>query len=114
VPFDIKCVIGGLLVTNFNKVWRGEQRVIPRPLADSLLTAENTKGVIEKKKMFFLRFCVISYAAQEKLSIIRIIRINIRIMPKLSVIQIKLFLIRTNTPKLEWRRTGHGIGANYA
>jgi hypothetical protein len=23
VPFDIKCVIGGYLVTHFNKVWRG-------------------------------------------------------------------------------------------
>jgi hypothetical protein len=32
------------------------------------------------------------------LSIIRIIRIIIRITPKLSVIRIQLFLIRTNTP----------------
>jgi hypothetical protein len=50
--------------------------------------------------LVFLRFWLISYAAQEKLSIIRIIRKIIRIMPKLSVIQIKLFLIRTNTPTL--------------
>jgi hypothetical protein len=34
VSLDIKCVTGGLLVTDFNKVWGGVEKVIPRPSAD--------------------------------------------------------------------------------
>jgi hypothetical protein len=77
------------------------QKEIPRPLADNFAVCQKYKGTHCDFCWFFLPFWLfhlISYVAQEKLSIIRIIRIIIRIMPKSSVIRIKLFFIRTNTP----------------
>jgi hypothetical protein len=43
---------------------------------------------------FFFQFWLIFYVAKEKMSVIQI---TDRIMPKLTVIRIKLFLNRTNT-----------------
>jgi hypothetical protein len=41
----VKCVIEGLVVTNFNKVRGGEgQKVLSRPSADSLAVGQKQKG----------------------------------------------------------------------
>jgi hypothetical protein len=44
VSLVIKCVIGGSLVTNFNQVQGGCQKVKSRPLADSFAVGRRQKG----------------------------------------------------------------------
>jgi hypothetical protein len=58
VPFDIKCVIEGYLVTNFNKVCvvgRVGQKAISRPSADSFAFGrrQTVVSATELKENFF-------------------------------------------------------------
>jgi hypothetical protein len=47
----IKCVVGGLFVTGFNKVWGAGQKVILRPSATTSSSAEGKQWLVKTAKM---------------------------------------------------------------